>query len=339
MEAAPSGFRVLYESDEVLVVSKPHDVAMDGDRADDTVEKWVHREQAAYLARPLPLAASPVTGGGQPPMRGKTLKWVHQLDYATSGVLCLAFSRDMASRLCHCFAMRETRKEYAALLVGWVPDATLALNVGASEQGVTYCSRRRLPKDVVLEPVAGSLGAVAVDASVGADDEDEEKFRMMVDGPSAKDGLTVVSVLGRGYLAGTQLKVTKVHLRLFTGRRHQLRVHCAVIGHPIVGDATYTPVTPPRGVAAAADAVAPPAPRMMLHAQRLRVDIDIAAVGALSLRERIQQKRKRRRIAIGSLPGGAAASAADGAAPQEDDEHTVFDAGDDLAPFFAPARD
>lgn len=28
-----------------------------------------------------------------------------------------------------------------------------------------------------------------------------------------------------------------------TGRRHQLRVHCLSIGHPIVGDATYTPIT------------------------------------------------------------------------------------------------
>lgn len=42
---------------------------------------------------------------------------------------------------------------------------------------------------------------------------------------------------------------TKVLLRPMTGRRHQLRVHCHIIGHTIVGDYTYSQrkdVTPPR---------------------------------------------------------------------------------------------
>lgn len=33
--------------------------------------------------------------------------------------------------------------------------------------------------------------------------------------------------------------MTKVKLILMTGRRHQLRVHCLCLGHPIVGDITY----------------------------------------------------------------------------------------------------
>lgn len=36
--------------------------------------------------------------------------------------------------------------------------------------------------------------------------------------------------------------MTKVRLRLMTGRRHQLRVHCLCLGHPIIGDATYAPL-------------------------------------------------------------------------------------------------
>jgi hypothetical protein len=35
--------------------------------------------------------------------------------------------------------------------------------------------------------------------------------------------------------------VTKVLLRPVTGRRHQLRLHCYCLGHPIVGDYTYDP--------------------------------------------------------------------------------------------------
>lgn len=50
-------------------------------------------------------------------------------------------------------------------------------------------------------------------------------------------------------------------LRLYpkTGRSHQLRVHMLALGHPILGDPLYAPET------------AGPYPRMMLHAEELRL--------------------------------------------------------------------
>jgi len=51
-----------------------------------------------------------------------------------------------------------------------------------------------------------------------------------------------------------------------TGRRHQIRVHLHSIGHAVVGDPLYGErETPATGPAAA------PAPRLMLHAQRLQI--------------------------------------------------------------------
>ncbi|GAB5036283.1 zinc metalloprotease pitrilysin subfamily a, partial [Nannochloropsis oceanica] len=60
-------------------------------------------------------------------------------------------------------------------------------------------------------------------------------------------------VLGYGRCEGKA--VTKIRLRPISGRRHQLRVHCLHLGHPIVGDSTYGGDTT--------------SPRMMLHALAL----------------------------------------------------------------------
>ncbi len=51
---------------------------------------------------------------------------------------------------------------------------------------------------------------------------------------------------------------TRVELEPLTGRTHQLRVHLAAIGHPIIGDRLYAP-----------EAVQTMAPRLMLHASEL----------------------------------------------------------------------
>ena len=51
-----------------------------------------------------------------------------------------------------------------------------------------------------------------------------------------------------------------MELEPVTGRSHQLRVHMMAIGHPIVGDEFY-----------ASDAVRALSPRLLLHAQSLRL--------------------------------------------------------------------
>lgn len=53
-----------------------------------------------------------------------------------------------------------------------------------------------------------------------------------------RTSVTRLLVLERGVFDG--YPATKVILKPITGRRHQLRVHCAHLGHTIVGDFTYS---------------------------------------------------------------------------------------------------
>jgi tRNA pseudouridine32 synthase/23S rRNA pseudouridine746 synthase len=78
--------------------------------------------------------------------------------------------------------------------------------------------------------------------------------RQIVDVANGKASLTRYRVLSRDAAGGT----CRIELRPETGRTHQLRVHMATIGHPIVGDPLY-------GTGSGLQAS-----QMMLHASELR---------------------------------------------------------------------
>ena len=106
----------------------------------------------------------------------------------------------------------------------------------------------------VYEAVAvGGLkeDAGTVDAPIGRHPVDRKK--MAVDRKNGRPAVTHWSVLARypGY--------TRVECRLETGRTHQIRVHMASIGHPLLGDVVYGSKKPFPGLAG-----------QCLHAKRLR---------------------------------------------------------------------
>ena len=49
-----------------------------------------------------------------------SMKWIHQLDYATSGVLCIGLNRKAAAIACNAFEHRQVKKEYIAVLQGHI---------------------------------------------------------------------------------------------------------------------------------------------------------------------------------------------------------------------------
>ena len=108
-----------------------------------------------------------------------------------------------------------------------------------------------------------------IDAPLGRSTRNREKIEVKREG--GRQAITHYRVEERYGAPGKPPVASLVECRLETGRTHQIRVHLAGIGHPVIGDRTYgagfaTKVAllpePARGLAAAF-------PRQALHAYLL----------------------------------------------------------------------
>jgi tRNA pseudouridine32 synthase / 23S rRNA pseudouridine746 synthase len=118
---------------------------------------------------------------------------------------------------------------------------------------LSHLFRERGVKKSYIALLAGRIEITAGEVDLPLGSDWPNRPRQQVDFEIGKPSLTRYRVLAHDTVTGT----SRVELEPVTGRTHQLRVHMAAIGHPILGDVLY------------GGAVGNGAGRLLLHARSL----------------------------------------------------------------------
>ncbi|MCY4519690.1 MAG: RluA family pseudouridine synthase [Caldilineaceae bacterium] len=158
---------------------------------------------------------------------------VHRLDMDTSGLVVVARTAAAQVRLQRQFSERTVTKAYMALVDGWLEPSSGTVDVPLGRHP-------RWRQRQAAFPAGSAVGGIRIrDART-----DFKVSRYLVSRPP-----------------GLQHPFSLTGLRLHTGRTHQIRVHMAWLGFPVVGDRVYGLRKPRLHLT-----------RQFLHASRLSFD-------------------------------------------------------------------
>lgn len=195
---------ILFEDESILVIDKPAGLA-------SQPGEGVVGSVVSVLEKQLGCRVFPI----------------HRLDKDTAGCMMLAKNSAAASRWSAVLSERRTHKRYLAICIGEPP----------KDQGIyrdaLKMKDRLLDAETSFKRIAsfglrsgrgeGGVGGVGGVVGVGGGGDSAETERRREEGPHQNKAPAF----------------SLVEFRLGSGRTHQIRRHCALHGHPIVGDDRY----------------------------------------------------------------------------------------------------
>jgi 23S rRNA-/tRNA-specific pseudouridylate synthase len=243
-EPGSGGLQVLHEDAEVAIIFKPpgvHSAPWAGTR-----KRW----GTLTISDALPLLLSPPPAGRAAAAPLAAPLPAHRLDARVGGVLVCAKSRRALAGLSALFKERRVHKVYRAIVVGEVDLSLLAAHDSTPQSRLAKSrGAHRLDSASVAEgdgTDSVSVGELTCTAIEHAGDAGEVSpgvsvLRVEEAFEDGRESITEVRVLQITPCA-VHGALTTLDLRPLTGRRHQLRVACALgLGAPILGDDLYHP--------------------------------------------------------------------------------------------------
>jgi 23S rRNA pseudouridine1911/1915/1917 synthase len=207
---------VIFENSDFIVINKPSGLMVHAVRVNSKKRLDEVRSKEPTLVDWLLGRYPEIASVGDEPLLRPGI--VHRLDKDTSGVMIIARTQPSFEYLKSLFQKHEIKKTYEALVLG-VP---------------------KKEHDIIDAPIGIKNGTLK--RSINAS-------------KMAKEAITEYRVIKKYKLKDSEEEFALLEVKPQTGRTHQIRVHLASIGHPIVGDRLYGKKNQPPFVT-----------RLMLHA-------------------------------------------------------------------------
>ncbi|HLB33459.1 MAG: hypothetical protein A3F67_07305 [Verrucomicrobia bacterium RIFCSPHIGHO2_12_FULL_41_10] len=231
---------IIDETPDLLIINKPPFLLVHPTKPGGPLTLWDKLKE---------LLAYEITTDGQ-------VSLINRIDRETSGIVLVAKNHAAARTCAMAMERGAIAKEYLALVYGWIQEDNGTIDAPLLRLGDVVASNGVLPKLAYADEVQDAHRAqnlsVQTSSMVRAPEQRSNSLAEVAFRKNSKIWLKRgIHPNGAPALTHFQVEQRLLHpkhgaitlVRCFprTGRTHQIRVHLASLGHPIIGDKIYGP--------------------------------------------------------------------------------------------------